>query len=86
VLRIVAPIEASTYMILVLGAIGRIFFDGPDIAPMLGPIHGMVFLGYFAATFEAKGENDWDLRRTVLILFAAVIPLGGYFVGERLIR
>lgn len=86
VLRIIAPVEATTYLILVLGAIGRIFFDGPDIAPTLGPIHGVIFLGYFAATFEAKGENDWDVRRTVLILFAAVLPLGGYFVGERLIR
>ncbi len=86
VLRTVAPVEATTYVILVVAGMGRVVFDGPNLSPVIGPIHGVIFLGYFFCTFEAKSENGWDIRRTVGILFAAVIPLGGYFVGERLIR
>lgn len=84
-LRTVAPVEATSYLVLVVAAIGRILVDGPNLSPVMGPIHGVIFLCYFACTFEAKSENGWDIRRTVGILFAAVIPLGGYFVGERLI-
>ncbi len=82
----VAPIEATTYLVLVIGTVARIGFGGPNLSPILGPIHGAIFLCYFACAIEAKAENDWDLRRTVSILFAAVIPLGGFFVAERLIR
>jgi len=85
-LRIVAPIEATTYLILVLAALGRIFLDGPNLSPTLGPVHGVVVLAYFFVVNEARSENGWDAVKTVGLMFAAVVPLGGYLVGDRMLR
>ncbi|MGF1595988.1 MAG: DUF3817 domain-containing protein [Acidimicrobiales bacterium] len=83
-LRSTSVVEATTYLALVVGVIVHRLLDGPDLVSVLGPIHGVAFLAYLAAVLRARGERRWDTVQTVTLLFAAVVPLGGYVVARRL--
>jgi integral membrane protein len=59
--------------------------DGPDLAPILGPIHGILFLAYVFMALSLRDEAGWDGRTTGLVLVGAVVPFGGYVVERRLV-
>ena len=44
--RIVALVEATSFLILLVATAIKYGADGPDLAPILGPIHGVLFLAY----------------------------------------
>jgi integral membrane protein len=84
VLRVVAATEAITLIALIASVIVYRGFDGHDWTPMLGPIHGITFVAYGALTVHVGTDLDWPLRRTVAVIFAAVIPAAGFVIAERL--
>lgn len=77
-------VEATTYLTLLATVVWRLAFDGPDVSSVMGPVHGIAFVAYFVVTVMVRDELEWSTRRTLAILFAAVIPAGGYVVAERL--
>jgi integral membrane protein len=83
-LRIAAVIEASTFLVLVGGAIAFRALHGPRLGPTLGPIHGAAFVAYTVTVLRAKTKQKWSLPRTLIIIGAAVVPIGGYIVAHRL--
>jgi len=83
--RLVAYAEAVTYLILLLGVIVLHGFGGPDFVKIMGPIHGMVFLVYFVMVLMIREGQGWGLGRTLLVLIASALPLGGFFVGRDLV-
>lgn len=84
--RLVSMVESVTYLVLLGAVAAHRVFDGPDLTPALGPVHGIAFLAYFLVVLHLREHFDWDLQRTVVILFAAVVPLGGFVVAHRLAR
>jgi integral membrane protein len=83
-LRIAAAIEASTFLVLVGGAIAFRAFHGPRLGPTMGPIHGAAFIAYTVAVLRTRTKQQWSLPRTLIIIGAAVVPIGGYIVAHRL--
>lgn len=83
-LRIVAVVEATTLVVLVLTALWRRFLDGPDLSSILGPIHGVAFAAYFVSALRTQDEQGWRVVRTAAIVLAAIVPVGGYLVAARL--
>jgi integral membrane protein len=84
-LRIAAIIEASTFLILITGVVIRVAFDGPRLGPTIGPIHGASFTAYAVTVLQARTDKNWSVGRTALVVFAAVVPIGGYLVAHRLV-
>jgi integral membrane protein len=83
-LRIAAVVEATTFLVLIGGAITFRVFNGPRLGPTIGPIHGAAFIAYAVAALRARSKQHWSLLRTLIIIGAAVIPIGGYLVAHRL--
>ena len=83
-IRIVGPIEATTYLVLLTTLAWRVAANGPDLSATIGPIHGLAFAAYFVAVAQAAPGRSWGARRIVNLLLAAIIPGGGYFVGRHL--
>ncbi|MDY7103768.1 MAG: DUF3817 domain-containing protein [Actinomycetota bacterium] len=84
VLRVVAPIEACTYLVL-LGTLAlRLVAGGPDVSDVIGPVHGLVFLTYAVVVVLAREDAGWSGRRTLTIAGAAAVPLGGFYVARAL--
>ncbi len=53
---------------------------------ILGPVHGVLFLAYVGLALLMTVQLRWPLRKTAVVLAAAVVPIAGYFVGRQLIE
>jgi len=82
--RIIAIAEATSYLVLLMAVLSKRVFDGPDFVPLIGPVHGVVFLVFFFQLIVVKAEQKWGLGRALIVLGAALVPFGGFFVhGNR---
>lgn len=83
--RLVAMIEAVTYLVLLCLVVVKRGFDGPDLVRVMGPIHGIAFLVYFVLTLAVREEQGWSGWQTVLVLVAAALPFGAFVVNSRMV-
>lgn len=79
--RIVALTEATSFLILLVASVLKRTTD-VDLVPILGPIHGLLFVAYVAMAIYLRPEQGWDMKTTALILLGAVVPFGGYVVDR----
>ena len=80
--RVVAVVEAVTYLLLLAAVFVKRVLDSTDIVPVLGPIHGIAFLVYLLLVLRIRGDQGWGLGRTILVIVASAIPLGGFWAGR----
>ena len=83
--RYVAIAEASSWLLLIIATAIKYGADGPDLAPILGPIHGLLFVAYVLMALTLRTDAGWDNRTTLIVLACSIIPFGGYFVERRLV-
>lgn len=84
--RIIAVLEAISYLALLLAVIAKRVFAQPGGVIVIGPIHGVIVLANVAAVILAREERRWNGLTTLACILAAVIPFGGYVVERRLIQ
>jgi integral membrane protein len=82
--RVVAYVEAATYLVLLGAVVLYRVFDGPDFISLLGPIHGIAFLVYLFLVLAIREGQGWGFWRTVVVILAAAVPLGGFWAGRHL--
>ena len=78
--------ETISWIGLIIGMIMKYGFDNGSGTSVFGPIHGMLFLLYVALTFVCRAEYKWPLKRTVIVLLAAIPPFVGFLVVHGLIK
>ena len=83
--RYVALIEATSFLLLLVATGLKYGADGPDLAPILGPIHGALFLAYVYMALSLRDDAGWDGPTTIGVLAGAVIPFGGFVVERRVL-
>jgi len=84
--RYVALAEALSFVCLLVATAVKYGLDEPGGVELLGPIHGLLFLAYFVMVAFVREERGWGLGRSLAVLAAAVVPLGGFFVEQRLLQ
>lgn len=84
--RLVALLEAVSYLALLVATLVKRGFDGPDYVSILGPIHGMLFLGYLVLTLMVREEQEWTGWQTIVVLVASALPFGALAVNSRMVR
>jgi len=83
--KLIAFIEAISYLMLLVAVVLKHVYDQPAGVAIIGPLHGLVFLAYFMGVLFVREDQDWGLGRVVVVLVAAVIPFGAFWVERRLI-
>ena len=83
--KVVALAEAVSYLVLLGASVAKHVFDMPGAVPIMGPIHGFIFLTYLWLALLVREELGWKLQTTLTVIVAAVIPLGGLYVERRLL-
>jgi integral membrane protein len=83
--RYVALVEATSFLILLVATGVKYGADGPDLAPILGSIHGILFLTYVFMALSLREDAGWDGRTTLGVLVGAVVPFGGFVVERRVL-
>jgi integral membrane protein len=79
--RYVALAEATSFLILLTCS-----FAARDGVPIMGPIHGMLFLAYLACVVMIRDGAGWTTKQTLLVVLGAVLPFGGFVVDRWLAR
>jgi integral membrane protein len=81
--RYVAVLEAISFLILLFfSVINR----NEDLIGILGPIHGVLFMGYVAMVWLLYEKAGWSGAQTALIVLGAIVPFGGFVVDWWLAR
>lgn len=86
VLGYVAIAEAVSFLLLLVAMGFKYGLDEPIGVEIMGPIHGMLFLAFVGLALVAAASLRWRWQQTAVVLASAVIPIGGYVVGHRLLR
>jgi integral membrane protein len=86
ILRIVAVIEATSFLALLVASYLKHDGQGEVGVQILGPIHGLLFVAYIVPALLAREAAGWSGWTTVLVLLGAVLPFGGYVVDWKLLR
>lgn len=86
-LRIAAVAEAVSYLALMAAVIAKNVFDaaGEGGVPVVGPIHGIIFLIYAVLVLMGREEQRWGLGSTLLALVLSAVPFGGFYVDQKMI-
>jgi integral membrane protein len=82
--RTIAYVEAISFLVLLGASFVKRVIEGPDLVPVVGMIHGLIFLVYVVFVLKVRESQGWSLGRTILVIVLAAIPFGGFFVGRDL--
>jgi integral membrane protein len=81
--RIVAVVEAISWLLLIVATVVKYSADAPLGVRVMGPVHGVLFLGYVGLALELRRRLHWDGRTTLLVLAESIIPAGGFLAARR---
>jgi integral membrane protein len=81
--KIVALAEAASYLVLLAAAVVKRTHDVEALVPIVGPIHGLLFLAYLGLALYVRERLGWNGWTTVMVVVASVLPLGGLVVERR---
>ena len=86
-LRKIALIEAVSYLVLLGIAMPLKYLAGePAAVRVVGMAHGVLFLLYVLAVFQAAAEYGWKLKLIAQLLVASLLPFGPFVADARLLK
>ena len=84
-LRLVSVPEAVSFLLLLVCSVLRRTTD-VDAVPVMGALHGALFVLYVVLWLDAWNRARWSARTAASYLVLAVLPAGGFFAERRLGR
>ncbi len=85
--RVVAFLEGLSYLLLLFIATPiKYIANDPQYVKMLGMPHGLLFIGYIALAFAIKSDFKWTSKDFAIILIAAIIPFGTFYVDKKYLK
>jgi integral membrane protein len=85
VLRILALVEAVSFLILLFVAMPLKYFAGmPGAVKAAGWVHGLLFIFFCMALVHTAVAAGWPARRVGLVLMAALLPFGPFVLDRRM--
>ncbi|WP_350009243.1 DUF3817 domain-containing protein [Pseudomonas sp. WHRI 8822A] len=78
-----ARFEGTTLLLLLCIAVPLKHLAGyPQLVSLLGPVHGVAFIIYVSITLKTATEHAWSSGVLLRVLFAALLPFGGFFTAR----
>jgi integral membrane protein len=84
-LRLVSAPEAVSFLVLLVCSVLKRTTDF-NAVPVMGAVHGLLFVLYVIFWADAWNRAKWDLRTAALYFVLSVLPTGGFFAERRLRR
>ncbi|MFC5721323.1 DUF3817 domain-containing protein [Streptomyces gamaensis] len=84
-LRLVSAPEAISFLVLLVCSILKRTTDF-DAVPVMGAVHGVLFVLYVLFWLDAWNKTKWPLKTAALYFVLSVLPTGGFFAERRLCR
>ncbi|MFD0317347.1 DUF3817 domain-containing protein [Streptomyces flavalbus] len=84
-LRLVSTPEAVSFLLLLVCSVLKRTTDF-NAVPVMGAIHGLLFVIYVIFWADAWNRAKWPLGTAALYFVLSVLPTGGFFADRRLRR
>ncbi|MFD7814198.1 DUF3817 domain-containing protein [Streptomyces sp. NPDC059785] len=84
-LRLVSGPEAVSFLLLLVCSVLKRTTDF-NAVPVMGAIHGVLFVLYVIFWVDAWNRAKWPLGAAALYFVLSVLPTGGFFAERRLRR
>jgi integral membrane protein len=85
--RLFAMLEGISLILLVFGGVPlKHLAANPLGVRILGPIHGLFFLLYAWAVYDAVGNDRWTKKQALWAMIASVLPFGTFVLDARIRR
>ncbi|MGV9251308.1 DUF3817 domain-containing protein [Streptomyces sp. NPDC003697] len=84
-LRLVSAPEAVSFLLLLVCSVLKRTTDF-NAVPVMGAIHGVLFILYVLFWADAWNRARWSLGTAALYFVLSVLPTGGFFAERRLKR
>ncbi|MFF9361875.1 DUF3817 domain-containing protein [Streptomyces griseoluteus] len=84
-LRLVSAPEAVSFLVLLLCSVLKRTTDF-DAVPVMGAIHGVLFVLYVLFWLDAWNRTKWSFGTAALYFVLSVLPTGGFFAERKLRR
>ncbi|MEV6393314.1 DUF3817 domain-containing protein [Streptomyces sp. NPDC051907] len=83
-LRLVSAPEAVSFLLLLVCSVLKRTTEF-NAVPVMGAVHGVLFILYVLFWLDAWNKTKWDLKTAALYFALSVLPFGG-FVAERKLK
>jgi integral membrane protein len=85
-LRLVALLEGVSFVALLFIAMPLKYLAGLPLAVrIMGSVHGLLFLMFMVALYQASSERGWPHGRSLLAFVSSIVPFGT-FIFDRSLR
>ncbi|WP_406440673.1 DUF3817 domain-containing protein [Streptomyces sp. NBC_00631] len=84
-LRLVSAPEAVSFLILLVCSVLKRTTDF-NAVPVMGAIHGVLFILYVIFWADAWNRTKWSPRTAAFYFVLSVLPTGGFFAERKLRR
>ncbi|MYW67663.1 DUF3817 domain-containing protein [Streptomyces sp. SID8379] len=84
-LRLVSAPEAVSFILLLVCSVLKRTTDF-NAVPVMGMVHGVLFVLYVLFWLDAWNRAKWSLGRAALFFVLSVLPTGGFFAERKLKR
>lgn len=86
-LRVIAFIEGVSFLVLLLVAMPLKYAGGmPEAVKYTGWAHGVLYILFAVAGFQALAARGWGVREAVWGFVASVVPAGTFVWDARFLR
>ncbi|MFD0273326.1 DUF3817 domain-containing protein [Kitasatospora sp. NPDC127111] len=83
-LRLVSGPEGLSFLLLLVCSVLK-RTTSFDAVPVMGMVHGILFILYVVFWIMAWQAQKWDAKRGALLFVLSVLPTGGFF-AERMLK
>lgn len=85
--RLIAFLEGVSYLLLLLVATPiKYLLDDATYVKILGMPHGILFVAYVGFSFYFMQEQKWSVKTLFIVLLAAVVPFGTFYVDRKYLK
>ncbi|UUC44551.1 DUF3817 domain-containing protein [Flavobacterium cerinum] len=84
--KIIAFLEGVSLLLLLFVAMPlKYIYDQPEMVRMVGMAHGLLFIGYIVLATMLKMEENWPVKKFLIVCVASVIPFGTFYVEKKIL-
>lgn len=85
--KIIATLEGISLLLLFFVAMPMKYaFGNESLIRPAGMAHGVLFIGYIIIAFLLKEEQNWPIKKFLIVALASVVPFGTFYIEWKYFR
>jgi integral membrane protein len=82
--KYIALLEGISLLLLLFFAMPmKYIYELPIYVKVIGMAHGLLFVVYVAFALMLKIEEQWAIKKFVIVCIASIIPFGTFYVEKK---